>query len=383
MFVTGRDKQYKKIGDGYYKDYIDKCLREHKEAGTLDHPDESVTTAKIAPGAVTSERLDKTYVEAIEGKGLSDTNYTAAEKTKLAEIEAGAQVNPTTLPPTDLSVTTGKIAPGAVTPSRLDRQYVEAVEGKGLSDNNYTTTEKTKLSGIQAGAQVNPTTLPPTDLSVTAVKIQDGVITPAKLDRTYVELDENDSINIPNMVNAGDANITGILNASEIGVTGSISINGDVNADYIGSNMLGSNHADIVTIDVQNLNVYDHAPDVDTYVPVDTLLSSKTKIKNSLSIWSGGYGLINNTETRLIGEMSAFELEDAFPPSFAPDYISSVVFTSGEEPTTLSYIEDIKWSGDDLNVSNVFVPVANKRYTIVFWFDGENYLNAVVRGVSV
>ena len=33
---------------------------------------------------------------------------------------------------------------------------VDKVPGKGLSTNDYTTTEKSKLAGIQAGAQVNP-----------------------------------------------------------------------------------------------------------------------------------------------------------------------------------------------------------------------------------
>ena len=36
-------------------------------------------------------------------------------------------------------------------------QKVDKVSGKGLSTNDYTTEEKTKLAGIQAGAQVNPT----------------------------------------------------------------------------------------------------------------------------------------------------------------------------------------------------------------------------------
>lgn len=38
----------------------------------------------------------------------------------------------------------------------LDEGKVDKVSGKALSDNNYTTAEKTKLAGIQAGAQVNP-----------------------------------------------------------------------------------------------------------------------------------------------------------------------------------------------------------------------------------
>lgn len=39
--------------------------------------------------------------------------------------------------------------------SKLDTEYVEQVSGKGLSSNDYTNTEKTKLAGIDSGAEVN------------------------------------------------------------------------------------------------------------------------------------------------------------------------------------------------------------------------------------
>jgi len=63
-------------------------------------------------------------VDKVEGKGLSTNDYTTAEKTKLAGIEAGAQVN----------------LPNTV----VDANYVH-------TDNNYTTAEKTKLDGLNVG----------------------------------------------------------------------------------------------------------------------------------------------------------------------------------------------------------------------------------------
>jgi hypothetical protein len=39
--------------------------------------------------------------------------------------------------------------------AELNLKKVEVVAGKGLSSNDYTTTEKTKLTGIAAGAEVN------------------------------------------------------------------------------------------------------------------------------------------------------------------------------------------------------------------------------------
>ena len=69
------------------------------------------------------EELQAQKVDKASGKALSDNNYTTAEKTKLAGIEAGAQVNP-----------------GAATTS-----------ANGL----MSASDKTKLNGIAAGAEVN------------------------------------------------------------------------------------------------------------------------------------------------------------------------------------------------------------------------------------
>ena len=101
------------------------------------------------------------------GKGLSTNDYTDVEKEKLAGIEAGAQVN-------DVASVAGKT--GAVTLDKADvglgnvdntsdvnkpistatqsalGTKVDKVTGKGLSTNDYTTEEKTKLAGIENNA---------------------------------------------------------------------------------------------------------------------------------------------------------------------------------------------------------------------------------------
>lgn len=64
------------------------------------------------------------------------------------------------------------------------------------------------------------------------------------------------------------------------------------------------------------------------------------------------------------------------------DYISSLVFSTGSTPTVLTYDSTIKWSGDDLDDDEKFVPVANKRYNVIFWYDGY-FVNAVVSGVDI
>lgn len=69
------------------------------------------------------EELQSQKVDKASGKALSDQNYTAAEKTKLAGIEAGAEVNP-----------------GEATTS--DAGLMSA-------------SDKAKMDGIEAGAEVN------------------------------------------------------------------------------------------------------------------------------------------------------------------------------------------------------------------------------------
>lgn len=99
-------------------------------------------------------------VDKVEGKGLSDTNFSQDEKTKLAQVEAGAQAN--VLEGVQIngdSITpVNKIANIAVptNTSDLTNDSNFAVDANYVhTDNNYTSNEKNKLSGIDSGAQVN------------------------------------------------------------------------------------------------------------------------------------------------------------------------------------------------------------------------------------
>lgn len=110
------------------------------------------------------------------GKALSTEDYTTADKTKLDGIESGAQVNTVTgvkgnsegsYRTGNVNITKDNIGLGNVdntadadkpvstaTQTALDDK-VDKVTGKGLSANDYTTAEKTKLAGIASGAEVN------------------------------------------------------------------------------------------------------------------------------------------------------------------------------------------------------------------------------------
>ena len=106
-------------------------------------------------------------VDKVDGKGLSDTNFTQEEKTKLANIATGAEVNVNA----DWNATTGDAAI-LNKPENLvqDANYTH-------TDNNYTTEEKQKLSGIAAGA--NKTTVDATFSTTSTNPVQNKVINAA------------------------------------------------------------------------------------------------------------------------------------------------------------------------------------------------------------
>lgn len=92
------------------------------------------------------------YVQKDGAKQLSTEDFTTAYKTKLEGIEADADVN---------IIESVKVDGTALTPDankavNIDLSgKVDKIAGKGLSTEDYTTAEKTKLGGVETGAQVN------------------------------------------------------------------------------------------------------------------------------------------------------------------------------------------------------------------------------------
>ena len=162
------------------------------------------TTAKAFPaGAVfgirpTAGDMDAAIngkVDKVAGKDLSTENYSTADKDKLAGIAANATSNASDAYLLDRAYHTntqaistiaglqtaldgkataaqGAKADTAVQPAALEDK-VDKVAGKGLSTEDYSSAEKTKLSGISAGAQVN---------TVDSVAGKTGAVTLAKAD---------------------------------------------------------------------------------------------------------------------------------------------------------------------------------------------------------
>ena len=119
----------------------------------------------------------ETKVDKVTGKQLSTEDYTTAEKQKLAGIATGAQVNVlegiqvnsedvalvSGTKKVNIAVPTGALASkNQVAEADLEsalagkiNNKVDQVAGKQLSTEDYTTAEKSKLAGIEAGAEVN------------------------------------------------------------------------------------------------------------------------------------------------------------------------------------------------------------------------------------
>ena len=133
-------------------------------------------------------KLDTEYVEQETGKGLSSNDYTDTEKTKLAGIDSGAEVNviesitvngitatvsgksaSVTIPTGDGAISqisvngvAQTVTQGAVDIS-VPTQVSDLSDGASVvkdanyvhTDNNFTNAKDTKLTGIAEGAQVN------------------------------------------------------------------------------------------------------------------------------------------------------------------------------------------------------------------------------------
>ncbi len=156
----------------------DYTSEEKEKLAGLSNYDDSEVKEDISNNTQAISTLTQTVnskVDKIEGKGLSTEDYTSNDKTKLAGIEEGAQVNIITsvsgrtgdvvLSKTDVGLndvdnTSDLDKPiSTATQSALDLK-VDKVSGKGLSTNDYTSEEKSKLEGIEAEANKyeHPTT---------------------------------------------------------------------------------------------------------------------------------------------------------------------------------------------------------------------------------
>ena len=165
-------------------------------------PDNSITKPKLVLSVRQTLDLADNSVQQEAGKGLSDENYTLLEKQKLAGIEAGAQVNPSSLPPNgnaggDLTgtypnptigndkVTTAKILDSNVTLAKIENISTAKLLGRHASGNGVV-----QQVGIDGGLEIQGANLRRAALTgdVTApagsntTTIANGAVSAAKTD---------------------------------------------------------------------------------------------------------------------------------------------------------------------------------------------------------
>ena len=142
------------ITDAYTKTEVDDALDTKvdkvtgKQLSTNDFSDEYKNQLDNLDDA-----LD-TKVDKVQGKGLSTNDYDNTEKAEVAKIANKAD-QATTYTKTE---TDNLLSPKATTTyvnTELTKK-VDKVNGKDLSTEDFTTDEKSKLLGIEPGAQVNP-----------------------------------------------------------------------------------------------------------------------------------------------------------------------------------------------------------------------------------
>ena len=172
--------------DGRLQGKQDKTADPQVQADWAQNDSEAVDYIKNRPQNLVQ---DPDYVH-------TDNNFTNADKNKLAGIEAGAEVN---VKP-DWDAAAGSDSEILHKPQNLvqDADYHH-------TDNNFTTAEKNKLAGIEAGAEVNVNAdwnavagsdaeiLNKPDLSVYATKTEVNVISATAEPQVQADWAQNDS----------------------------------------------------------------------------------------------------------------------------------------------------------------------------------------------
>ena len=174
------------------------------------------------------QKIAGKFVAKETGKGLSTNDYTTTEKNKLSGIAEGA--NKTTVDSELSSTSTNPVQNKAIN-SALGNK-VDKVSGKGLSTKDFTADYETKLKGIATGAEVN---------TINTVKVNGTALTPDSSKAVDVTVptktsdltNDSDFIEDASYVHT-DKNFTasyetklkGVATGAEVNVINSIKVNG-------------------------------------------------------------------------------------------------------------------------------------------------------------
>lgn len=86
------------------------------------------------------------------------------------------------------------------------------------------------------------------------------------------------------------------------------------------------------------------------------------------------------THNTIFNASTLTSLGGTFPNNINVGFVCQFDFTSGSTPTTIN-LSNVIWTGDNANATS-FVPRANCRYTIMFYYDGLN-IRGFISGTSI
>jgi hypothetical protein len=299
--------------------------------GNVDNTADADKPISTATQTALSGKVDK-----VTGKGLSTNDFTDTLKTKLNGIATGAEVNvqanwnesdqaadsfiqnKPSIPSktSDLTNDSGFVTDAAMQ-SALD-QKVDKVAGKGLSTKDFTSAEKTKLAGIEAGAQVNTITGVKGNAEA-AYRTGDVNITKANIGLGNVnntsDLDKPISTAVQNELTALNSNLSqkvSSVNDIQPDTNGNVALNAeDIPAEGVGAKDVSGNPiivTDAVAENAKNLSVdIDPIQDLHGYDHPWVGGAGKNKLHNTgvtetingvtFTVNSDGTVLVNGTAT--------------------------------------------------------------------------------------
>ena len=167
IWVDADGREYQVSGPAsasFEAGYVEKRLGEHQSAQVLDHADGSVTEEKLAAGAVTPEKLAAETAARFAKQTDLQQHISGAGQQHVAQHivyleEDGVNVGLTTVA---AALDQQRAQIGSLQSAKVDKET-----GKGLSTEDYTTAEKSKLAGIEEGANnyAHPSTHPASIIS--------------------------------------------------------------------------------------------------------------------------------------------------------------------------------------------------------------------------
>lgn len=237
------DELLEKINDagsssftGAYADLTGKPSINGHELASGDNTLANLGIQAAGDYATTTQLNNK--VDKVSGKGLSTNDYTTPEKTKLAGIEAGAEVNAingisvngTTQEPDEDTKVVDITVPTKLSQLTNDGNFV--VDANYVhTDKNFTEALETKLNGIAANAQVNvieTIAVNGSNLTPTSKKVNITVPTQTSdltNDSNFVE--DADYVHTDNNYTTTEKNkLAGIAANAQVNVIETIAVNG-------------------------------------------------------------------------------------------------------------------------------------------------------------